>query len=100
MFILVGEAYRTIETDHNPLLKEARKRAGESYEKGPSNESSFRSKRPEGKDRAFYDDEEGSHYDRVHDWHEEKFLRRYRWNHLHVDTSVPMSIRNVDRHGI
>ena len=36
----------------------------------------------------------------MHDWHEEKFLRRYRYQHLWNDTSVPMSIRNIDRHGL
>lgn len=36
----------------------------------------------------------------MHDWHEEKFLRRYRYQHLRSDSNVPMSIRNVDRHGL
>jgi hypothetical protein len=29
MFILIGEAYRKIEIDHNPLLREARKKMNE-----------------------------------------------------------------------
>jgi len=29
MFILIGEAYRKIEIEHNPLLKEARKKMAE-----------------------------------------------------------------------
>ena len=27
-------------------------------------------------------------------------MRRYRYSHLHTKSSVPMSIRNYDRHGI
>ena len=34
------------------------------------------------------------------DWNEEKFLRRYRYAHLRNKSSVPMSIRNEDRHGM
>lgn len=34
------------------------------------------------------------------DWNQEKFLRRYRYQHLRSDSNVPMSIRNVDRHGL
>ncbi len=48
MFILVGEAYRKIEVDHNPLLKEARRKMAETYESGPSeNLKNFKSRRPE-----------------------------------------------------
>lgn len=52
MFVLIGAAYRQIETEHNPLLREARKRASETYEKGPSGgfaDSKFKSRRPENK---------------------------------------------------
>ena len=27
-------------------------------------------------------------------------MRRYRYQHLRSDSSVPMSIRNIDRHGL
>lgn len=102
MFILIGEAYRTIETEHNPLLREARKRAADTYESGPTMSQKFKSRRPENRSNAFYDDngEETTHEKRAHDWQEEKFLRRYRYQHLRSDSSVPMSIRNVDRHGL
>lgn len=58
MFILVGEAYRNIETDHNPLLREARKKAVNTYEKTAENiNSKFRSRRPENKDdKDFFDE--------------------------------------------
>ena len=68
MFIVIGAAYREIETDHNPLLKEARRRANESYEKGPASgygNSKFKSKRPENNDngeKSFWErGEDGSH---------------------------------------
>lgn len=65
MFILIGAAYRQIETDHNPLLREARKRAADTYEKGPS-ESNFKSRRPENRsesDKSFWDnDAEGGNH--------------------------------------
>ena len=106
MFILIGEAYRSIENEHNPLLKEARKRAADTYERGPSNafNAKFKSRRPENQgqdngEKAFWDDD-GTHSERINDWNEEKFLRRYRYQHLRSDSSVPMSIRNVDRHGL
>lgn len=107
MFILIGEAYRNIENEHNPLLKEARKRASETYENSTASafNSKFRSRRPDGNkgqdngEKAFWDDEDG-HSERINDWNEEKFLRRYRYQHLRSDSSVPMSIRNVDRHGL
>lgn len=48
MFILIGEAYRKIEVDHNPLLREARKNAAENYDSGPSNSNTnFKSRRPD-----------------------------------------------------
>lgn len=57
MFILIGESYRQIESDHNPLLREARRRAAETYESGSSDKkSTFKSKRPEN-EGAFYEDE-------------------------------------------
>ena len=62
MFILIGEAYRQIENEHNPLLREARKRASETYEQGPSNafNAKFKSRRPENKsqdngEKSFWD---------------------------------------------
>ena len=64
MFMLVGEAYRSIEIEHNPLLREARKYAAETYDKGPSERSNFKSRRPENKgERAFYEgeDDDGNH---------------------------------------
>ena len=50
MFILIGEAYRNIENEHNPLLKEARKRASETYENSTANafNSKFKYRRPDG----------------------------------------------------
>lgn len=60
MFILIGEAYRNIETDHNPLLKEARKRAYETYDSTPTGrDSNFKSRRPE--NNTSYDGEGGTH---------------------------------------
>jgi hypothetical protein len=51
MFILIQEAYRQIENEHNPLLREARKRAAETYERGPAEafNAKFKSRRPENK---------------------------------------------------
>lgn len=99
MFILIGEAYRKIESDHNPLLREARKKAAEHYESGPSeNTHNFKSRRKE--NRENYEDTAKNEYEKAYDWNEEKFLRRYRYQHLRSDSSVPMSIRNVDRHGL
>jgi hypothetical protein len=62
MFIMIGAAFREIETDHNPLLKEARKRAAESYERGPANafEQRFKSRRAENNkdsgEKSFWDE--------------------------------------------
>lgn len=57
-------------------MREARKRAAESYEPGGASEraSRFKSRRKEnnkdGGDKSFYDNEdEGSHGERVHDFH-------------------------------
>lgn len=48
MFVLVGEAYRQIEMEHNPLLREARKQAQNSYERAQDEmERKFKSRRPE-----------------------------------------------------
>jgi len=106
MFILIQEAYRQIENEHNPLLREARKRAAETYDRSTADafNAKFKSRRPENKtddygEKSFWDSDEG-HTGRPHDWHEEKFLRRYRYQHLRSDSNVPMSIRNVDRHGL
>jgi hypothetical protein len=66
MFILIGEAYREIEADHNPLLKEARRRASETFDKSESS-SNFKSRRPENKS-SFDRDEDNSYYEGVNDW--------------------------------
>lgn len=34
------------------------------------------------------------------DYQEERWLRRYRYQHLRSKSEVPMSIKNYDRHGI
>jgi hypothetical protein len=55
MFVLIGEAYRMIETEQNPLLKEARKMAASSYERSESH-STFKSRRPDNKsEKDFYE---------------------------------------------
>jgi len=84
--------------DHNPLLREARLRAQQTYEKSEQThaDEAFKSRRPNQK--AWF--EEGKHQEDAYDWHQEKFLRRQMWSHLRSDSSVPMSIRNVDRHGL
>jgi hypothetical protein len=68
MFILIQEAYRQIENDHNPLLREARKRAAETYERGPEAafNAKFKSRRPENKtyesgEKPFWDAENDGH---------------------------------------
>jgi hypothetical protein len=62
MFILIGGAYRQIEIEHNPLLREARRKAAESYESGPTSDSKFKSRRPEnsGDFKNFFYEEGGS----------------------------------------
>lgn len=58
MFMLVQEAYRHIETENNPLLKEARKKAAETYESGSNSmNSKFKSRRPENRG-AFYSEDD------------------------------------------
>lgn len=48
MFMVIGEAYRQIETEHNPLLKEARRRAAETYESSFNRgQKGFKSRRAE-----------------------------------------------------
>lgn len=59
----------------------------------------FKSRRPENKTKDHGEKAE-DHYEKVRDFKEEKFLRRYRFAHLRNDSNVPMSIRNVDRHGL
>ena len=49
MFMLVGEAYRQIEMDHNPALRDARARASNYYEKADGSDQSFKSRRPDSK---------------------------------------------------
>ncbi|CDW90586.1 UNKNOWN [Stylonychia lemnae] len=106
MFILIGEAYRSIESDHNPLLREARKKAADTYETTAETiNSKFKSRRPEGGNQQdendFFKGYQGTGAsEKSYDWDEEKFLRRYRVQHLRNDSNVPMSIRNVDRHGM
>lgn len=53
MFILIGEAYRQIEVEHNPLLREARKRASESYDSSFNEKmnEAFKSRRAEQKNK-------------------------------------------------
>ena len=76
--------------DHNPLLREARKRAQSSYDKssfGEKMDEEFKSRRKENtenknnKDNTFgFDwDKEGGHYERVYNHHEERMIRRYRY---------------------
>ena len=83
MFILIQGAYRQIEVEHNPLLREARQRAASTYETGDgeSKKSDFKSKRKENKERGFYENSStgNAHQERAYDWNEEKFLRRYRY---------------------
>lgn len=50
MFIMIGEAYRQIEIDFNPALREARRKAAETYETPAETiNKNFRSRRPENK---------------------------------------------------
>jgi len=58
--------------------------------------NTFKSRRKENKDEKDYYDP----HTKSHNWNEEKFLRRYRYQHLRSDSTVPMSVRNVDRHGL
>ena len=62
--MMVQEAYRHIETENNPLLKEARKKATSTYDNTASTiNSKFKSRRPENKG-AFYNEEDnqGGHH--------------------------------------
>ncbi len=49
MFIVIGEAYRQIEVEHNPLLREARRKAAESYDNSFNEKmnEAFKSRRAE-----------------------------------------------------
>ncbi len=54
MFIAIGEAYRFIESEHNPLLKEARRKAAEQYDSSDFSKKDFKSRRPE--NQSFYEE--------------------------------------------
>jgi curved DNA-binding protein len=49
MFILIGDAYRQIEVEYNPLLREARKKAAQSYDNSFNEKmnEAFKSRRAE-----------------------------------------------------
>lgn len=79
--------------DHNPQLKAARKRMYDNYE-ASEKKTDFKSRRP--KSSSEYIDPDV----RMGDYHQEKFLNKYRWSHLHSSSNVPMSYRNIDRHGL
>jgi hypothetical protein len=40
------------------------------------------------------------HENLADDLQEERWLRRYRYQHLRTKSEVPMSVQNYDRHGI
>ena len=79
MFLLIGEAYRQIELDHNPHLRDLRKRMETSYEKSGMGKRR-RSRRPDAESYDFsHEDAEPETYTGTYDWNEEKFLRRWRY---------------------
>eukprot|EP00347_Sterkiella_histriomuscorum_P018826 403344025 len=104
MFILIGEAYRQVEIDFNPALREARKKAAEQYETTAETiNRNFKSRRPENKTSEDGQDpfeETLNGNDKAYDYAQEKFLRRYRYQHLTNNANLPMSYRNIDRHGL
>lgn len=102
-----------IQIDRNPELKLKYQREFTQYEKGEDedefgDDGEFSSKRPKTKGeqrreefKQKYQSAAAGVHDDAADWNQQKFLRRYRYAHLrNTKSTVPMSIRNEDRHGL
>ena len=63
------------------------------YEKAPEDKP-FKSRRKER--NQFYTNFEGD----GSDWNAEKFEKRIRWGHIRADTTMPIHMKAVDRHGV
>ena len=124
MFLKVQAAFRSIEGELDPKVKQRRDQEFTSYQ-GDSDEEeqarNFRSKRgskkkqrPGSNDEESRGDQQGQHdaNEGFKNWsknfkskgsdsyQEESFLRRYRIQHLRSKSNVPMSLSNFDRHGM
>ena len=114
MFLQIQSAYRTIESEKDPSIRARRDAEYMDYDKTDES-SNFKSRRgSKARDKAEDDDynKKKAHgfnddakaykheYTTNYDYQEERFLRRYRYQHLFSKSNVPMSIRNFDRHGM
>lgn len=107
-FLKIQEAYKNIQLEKDPSYQERFKKEFKSYQKSKE-DSDFKSRRPSsGKagdekeefgNKEYFSQATKMHQDAT-DWGTEKFLRRYRYQHLRNKSSVPMSIKNEDRHGL
>lgn len=114
MFIEIQNAYRSIEAELDPSLHNKRNRDFKQYDTYSNDSTEFKSRRgatasgeqdkEQAKQEYERDFNHGSNFrgtsEAGMDFQEDRWLRRYRYQHLRSKSDVPMSVKNFDRHGI